>query len=400
MFHRTIACTALIITSLALTLTACKNPEIRETAAVPMTLINPDASAQTNALYRNLARVGQNHLLFGHQNTTAYGVSCRGDENRSDVKDIVGSYPAVFGWDLGDLERGDEKNLDSIRFDFVVDQIKNTYRRGGISTLSWHMLNPVSGGDSWDTSRAVGDVIPGGKSHQQLKDNLDAFIAFNQQPTFTDEQGQLQAIPIIFRPWHEHNGDWFWWGTKETREQDYIALWRFTVDYLINEHKQNNLIFAFSSDRGRNNLDEPESYLYGYPGDQYVDIIGLDNYWDLGHSGNKAPIAQRKADFIRSLELIANIAQKKHKIAALSEGGQETVPEDTFWTDMVLDSFASNKQTQSIAYFLVWRNANKARENTDHFYAPYSGHSSAKNFIKFYGSEFTLFEDQLPDMYH
>lgn len=47
--------------------------------------------------------------------------------------------------------------------------------------------------------------------------------------------GEGELIPVIFRPYHEHNGDWFWWGKGVNSEEDYIKLWQFTVEYLRDE---------------------------------------------------------------------------------------------------------------------------------------------------------------------
>ncbi|WP_082086969.1 glycoside hydrolase family 26 protein [Teredinibacter purpureus] len=366
------------------------------------TLVTKDATAQTVALYKNMAKLSATTLLFGHQNTTAYGVKWIGEPHRSDVRDVTGSYPAVFGWDIGHLESGDEANLDGMKFTFVTDEIKASYLRGAINTISWHMRDPITGGSSWTKNPSIADIIPGGKSHKKLKATLDTFVAFNETLKVKNTEGKLEYVPIIFRPWHEHNGDWFWWGKGENlnKEEDYIALWKFTVEYLRDTKGLNNLIFAFSPDRSRMDLDKlPASYLYGYPGDDYIDIIGLDNYWDLGHSYNPLPLTETRAHFIASAEAISDIAASKNKIAALSEGGQEKLGQDKFWTEMILESLLTNEKTKRISYFLVWRNANKAREKMDHFYAPYVGHKSADDFVKFYKHPFTVFENELPNVY-
>lgn len=366
-------------------------------------LVTPEATAETRALYRNMKELSASNLMFGHQNTSAYGVKWIGEKDRSDVKDVVGSYPAIMGWDIGHLERGDDQNLDGISFAFISSEIKRTFKRGGISTLSWHMRDLVTGGTSWDKNPTVAKLIPGGEHHDKLIAALDAFADFNETLKVPGDNGEDIYVPIIFRPWHEHNGDWFWWGKGENlaTEEDYIALWRFTVDYLRDVKGLRNLIYAFSPDRSRMDLNQlPDSYLYAYPGDNYVDLLGLDNYWDLGHPANNASLEERSQAFVRSLEAITDIAASKHKLAALTEGGQETVHQPAFWTNMILANITANEKTRRISYLLVWRNANKARENIDHFYAPYKGHASEADFKAFYDSPVTLFESDLPDLYH
>ena len=66
---------------------------------------------------------------------------------RSDIRDITGEYPAVYGFDLGRIELGWKVNLDSVPFDKTRQYIQEAYERGGIITLSWHLNNPLTGGN-------------------------------------------------------------------------------------------------------------------------------------------------------------------------------------------------------------------------------------------------------------
>tara|TARA_R110002124_G_scaffold287296_1_gene472360 strand:+ start:9286 stop:10461 length:1176 start_codon:yes stop_codon:yes gene_type:complete len=358
----------------------------------PLSLIDEQATSETKALYQNLKLLEGKHSMFGHQATLAYGYTWRDEPNRSDVKDVTGSFPALYGWDIADfLWIGkSEKELQedkerSIRF------AKEGFERGGVITFAWHMPNPVTEASFYDTTRAVHAIIPGGEKHEEYKTTLDSVASFFKE---------LAPMPVIFRPFHEHNGDWFWWGKGLASEEDYITLWQFTVDYLKDEKDIHNLIWAFSPDRSRTKIDTfKEDYFYGYPGDEYVDIIGLDNYWDVGHPANETPLEDRQKHFIRSLAMTAEIAQEKNKIAALTETGLEAIPDSVWWTQTMLKSLMSNEMTKRITYVQVWRNATKEVENRDHYYAPYPGQISAKDFQKFKESEFILFEDELPNMY-
>lgn len=378
---------------------ACSDPQIGSKAN-PSPLIDANTTPETRALYLNLKRLSPDHLLFGHQDALAYGVLWEGDEDRSDARDVTGSHPALYGWEIGNLELGADENLDKVNFARMRRWIQAAYQRGGVITISWHMNSPATGGNAWDTRPTVAEIIPGGGKHEQLKAYLDTFVAFNEQLALTDEQGKTHYIPIIFRPWHEHNGDWFWWGKGHASEADYIALWRFTVEYLRDENKAHNLIYAFSPDRSRTDINHfKRDYLYGYPGDDYVDIIGLDNYWDLGHPANETPAEQQKQDFARSLQAIVEITNEKGKIAALTEGGQDKLPNPSFWTDTILPAIKTNATTRQLAYMMVWRNANREREERDHFYVPYEGHEGAEDFLHFSRHALVLFENELPDMY-
>lgn len=354
-------------------------------------LSDPYASAETRALYIHLQNIKQNHLLFGQQDALAYGFKCDGKDAaaapRSDVNDVAGEHPALVGWDLGGLELNAENNLDGVNFLKIRKGIQQVYLQGGINTVSWHMRNPVSGGDHADKTPAVKDILPGGSKHELFKARLDALAVFNEKIKLGDTY-----IPIIFRPWHEHNGEWFWWGKGNASEQDYIALWRFTVNYLRNEKHIHNFIYASSPDRSRIDLNNFErDYMYAYPGDGYVDIMGLDNYWDLGHPANKAASAEQLANFSQSLAGVAVIANAHKKLAALTECGSEAIPNPKFWTEILLKGMTANDQTRQMVYVMLWRNATNGGHNGHHFYTPYPGHPSAADFVRFKQSEFVLF---------
>src|SRR5690606_21045765 len=106
------------------------------------------------------------------------GVSWKRVPGRSDVKEAAGAYPAVYGWEVGDLEHGAAQNLDAVRFDDMRRWVREGYGRGGAVTISWHMDNPASGGSSWDTTRAVHTILPGGEKHALYRAWLDRFAAF------------------------------------------------------------------------------------------------------------------------------------------------------------------------------------------------------------------------------
>ena len=146
----------------ALMLGACAS----SSRAVPpdVRVVDPAATRETKALFYNLRRMAAagDGILYGHQDDLAYGVTWKRESGRSDTRDAAGAYPAVYGWELGDLEHDSTANLDGVRFDDMKRWIREGYDRGGIVTLSWHMDNLASGGSSWDTTRAVPVLLPGG----------------------------------------------------------------------------------------------------------------------------------------------------------------------------------------------------------------------------------------------
>ena len=354
-------------------------------------LVDKLATNKTLALFNNLRSISASKVLFGHQETTAYGIGWvnEGGNNKSDVKKVCGDFPAIYGWDIGDIGQG--KNLDGVPFNQIKVLIKDAYDRGGVNTISFHQDNPVSGGHAWDTTRAVPHLLPGGPNHKDYTERLNLVAEFLKDLKADDGS----FIPVIFRPYHEHNGDWFWWGKGPSDEEDFIALWQFTVNYLKNKKNVHNLLYAFSPDRSRiKDAANPGEYLYGYPGDDYVDIIGVDNYFDVGSHWNKKPLKEQSVSFINSLEVVVKLAEQRGKIAALTETGLDKLHIDGWWSDVILAGINANETTRRIAYLSVWRNA-----NTEHFHAPYPGHKSVDDFIKFFSHPITVFESELPDMY-
>jgi mannan endo-1,4-beta-mannosidase len=336
------------------------------------------ATAETKALYKNLKELAKTKVLFGHQDDLAYGVQWWEEPGRSDVKETSGSYPAVYGWEIGNIE-GD-RNLDSVSFSKMKEWIREGYERGGVITISWHEHNPVSGGSAWDTSgRAVSHIIPGGSHHEIWKQKLDLLAEF--MLSLKGNDGEL--IPVVFRPYHELTGSWFWWGKALCTSEEFIQLWQFTVNYLTSVKNVHNLLYAFSTDY----FDSEQYYLDRYPGDNYVDVLGFDDYGTVRDQ-------ESAAKTINELHLITNIAERLDKIPAWTETGLSSIPLPDWWTETLLKRIKADSLTCQIAWVLVWRNA-----RLDHHYAPFTGHSSAADFKKFRDDECILFEDELPDLY-
>lgn len=353
------------------------------------------ATRKTRNLLTNLHVSAQSGFLFGHEDAQAYGVGWKTISNpqlsdQSDVKSITGSFPAIHGWDLG-RTLDQNKNIDSVQFDHMLAWVKAIYKRRGINTFSWHLDNLISGGDSWDRSKGVAQLLPGGSGHQKLLKHLNLLTDFLDQCRVNGTR-----IPIIFRPWHEHNGNWFWWGKGNLSEEEYIQLFRFTVDYLRTTRKAHNLLICFSPDRGAFKLNKKakQNYLYGYPGDAYVDILGLDNYVDVGKSSNPLSRKKQRAHFVESLQLITKIAQEKGKIAALTETGLEGVKKPDWFTEILLEPIKENSTSIQLAWVLLWRNA-----NTTHHYVAYPGHSSEADFLTFFKDNSVFFETDLNNPY-
>jgi mannan endo-1,4-beta-mannosidase len=92
--------------------------------------LDSKATAETRNLYTNLQRVAQQGIMFGHQDDLAYGSKWKYEPGRSDVRDVTGEYPAVFGWELGHLELDKAANLDSVPFDRIRSYNEQVYKMG------------------------------------------------------------------------------------------------------------------------------------------------------------------------------------------------------------------------------------------------------------------------------
>ncbi|OYY11422.1 MAG: hypothetical protein B7Y66_02640, partial [Sphingobacteriia bacterium 35-36-14] len=110
---------------------------------------NKKASSKTVKLFNNLFKALPEGILFGHQDDLAYGLGWEYIPGKSVVQDAVGEYPAMYGWELGDLELDAVFNLDSVPFNKMKEFIKEGYEKGGVITISWHANNPVTGKNAW-----------------------------------------------------------------------------------------------------------------------------------------------------------------------------------------------------------------------------------------------------------
>jgi len=298
-------------------------------------------------------------ILFGHQDDLAYGIDWSYIEGESDVKRVSGDYPALFGWELGGIEEGRPVNLDSVPFDAMRELVIWGYESGGINTFSWHPFSAVNGENSWNTETiVVNQILPGGSHHEQFMVHLDRLGNFFK--SLTSEYGEV--IPFIFRPWHEMDGSWFWWGSKSCTNEEFKELFRFTVEYLRKEKGLNEMLIAYSPDRNFTSIKE---YLTWYPGDDVVDIIGMDNYHDFKMPNGIETI-------IKKLHMLIDFSKKQNKLVAFTETGLENVTDSLWFTQQLGKVLDDPIIVKNISYVMVWRSDPKV-----HFYFPYPGHPAA-----------------------
>ena len=174
-----------------------------------------------------------------------------------------------------------------------------------------------------------------------------------------DEQGQ--PVPFIFRPWHENNGGWFWWGKGLCTAEEYKALWNCLQDRLLADGLT-NIVWSWSPNYGMKDDDFDT-----YPSDDRVDVIGLDAYQQ--RNGEAAFINTLGQDLTR----LCNYAKKANRLVALTECGYQNLPDPTWWTRVLKPQI----EKYPLCYFLVWRNADHHQ-----YFAPAPSTKDALDFRK------------------
>jgi mannan endo-1,4-beta-mannosidase len=339
-------------------------------------MTDPYSTDETRALFFNLKALCGRKILFGHQHTTSYGIGWKNEHLRCDVKDVTGSFPAVYGWDYasGDLEK---------EWQLVID----AHERGGVNTFSWHIKSCTGGTyKKVEGEASVRKVLPGGEHHEWFIAELDRIADF----TRSLKDAQDRPVPIIFRPWHEHTGDWFWWGTDSCSPEEFIALWRFTLEYLRDEKQIHQFIWGYSPSQC--GIAGAADYKTNrFPGYDMMDLLGIDCYT---RDNDRTDL-----DLLRDLCRILVILAREHgKIPALTEFGVARGFCNTrllnWYTGEFLSRLKNDEEAWKIAYALTWRNADK-----EHFWVPYPGHPQADDFRGFRKDPLIAFEDDLPDLY-
>ncbi len=333
-----------------------------------------ESESQTPAdalMARLTSLVEQGRIMYGHQDDLMYGHSWKLADDaveyvRSDVKDVAGAYPMVYGMDLGGIELGNTANLDNNWFTHMRASAVAHHERGGIITFSWHPRNPLTGGDAWDVSskEVVASILPEGEKHELFMSWLAK--AADYMEGFKTADGQ--QVPLIWRPWHEHTGSWFWWGQDLCTTEQYKALWQMTYDYMVDERGLTNLVWSYSPGAGGLN---PELFAERYPGDEIVDMVGFDCY-QYGDN------ASYMSDMKNALDVTTAFADEHGKLMAVTETGYEGVKDAKWWTEVLYPVL----RDYPVSYVLCWRNACDAHMQ-HHYYAPWPGQESADDFKAF-----------------
>ncbi len=265
--------------------------------------VTRNASPEAQNLLRYLYEIDDKHTLAGQHNYN-HEMNAYSDK----AQEIGGRYPAIWGTDFiwsGEQDPGQK----------IVDEAIQKFKSGVIVTLMWHAGKPtdnppfrwsesIQGKLSEEEWKAL--TTPGTPLHARWRDQADIIASYLKQ--LRDAH-----VPVLWRPYHEMNGVWFWWGNKKG-EEGYAKLWQLLFDRFVNFHKLNNLIWVWNANAPRDiPMDEAFAYPEFYPGAEYVDVLATDvynfdyeqkDYEDLLALADGKPIALGEVGELPKMEIL------------------------------------------------------------------------------------------------
>jgi mannan endo-1,4-beta-mannosidase len=278
----------------------------------PFNPVNPNADAKTASLLSYLYQINGKFILSGQH----------GGGNRfiDSVRAIAGKRPALWGSDFiwhGSKDEGQK----------VVDEAIEKNREGYLVTLMWHQGRPTDN-PPYGWKESIQGKLTDEQWQQLITPNTELnkkWLAQIDVVASYLKQLQQAGVPVLWRPYHEMNGVWFWWGNRPGKN-GVIRLWKMMYNRYVNYHHLNNLLWVWGANGPRDiPLDEAYAYRDFYPGAKYVDVLGADVY----HSDYE------QKDYNELLKLA------RGKIIALTEVGE-------------LPKSEILKAQPKWAWFLVW----------------------------------------------
>lgn len=236
--------------------------------------VNPDASPEVVELLEYLHSISGKKTLTGQHNPPI-----RGTRRLSVVHRLTGKYPAMVGYDFGFSYPG---YWDGINYrQQIVDEAIRRHEQGFINTIMWHAVVPTAdepvafkpyilteNSDHHLTDKEWKELtIEGTSLNQRWKSQVDVIAFFLKQLRYA-------KVPVLWRPYHEMNGSWFWWCDRPGGE-GYVKLYRMLYDRFVNFHKLNNLVWVWNANELKPGVPNYKDY---YPGDDVVDILATDVY--------------------------------------------------------------------------------------------------------------------------
>lgn len=227
--------------------------------------VRTDASPEARKLLEDLYKMSGNGIISGQFNYIE-----EPDYWTEEVHRITDKYPALWG---GDFSYYFGIDLDNARSN-LVKTAKEQWHKGSIISLCFHQQKPSDPYDAgwgsvqgWYSEEEMNQLVtPGTELYNQWLEDIDDIAEYLKEL-------RDAGIPVLWRPYHEMNGGWFWWGG---RPDQFIQLWRNMYDRYMNYHGLNNLIWVWCP-----NANDPqwtEDFSLFYPGDEFVDVLAQDIY--------------------------------------------------------------------------------------------------------------------------
>ena len=223
---------------------------------------NPNANAKARAIlqyFHELSARKEKRVLSGQFTDFGNGAKL---QLMNQIHDLTGHWPALIGVDYADFGRG------SLTFKVPNQACIDYWRQGGLVTVSAHLYNPANpkGGGLRDKGVDLAALLaPGTDTHTRWLQELDLMAAGLQEL-------KDAGVVVLWRPFHEMNGGWFWWGAKDP--DAFIQVWRHMFDYFTKTKGLDHLLWVYGPNHGQNTAKY-------YAGDRYVDLVGLDAYTDF-----------------------------------------------------------------------------------------------------------------------
>ena len=232
--------------------------------------VNPQASVEARKLLEFLYSISGKKTLSGQHNYPGFQSSYS-----QRVQEITGKTPAIWGQDFGFTNAG--KDNIHVRAANMGEAIRR-HREGNLITLMWHAVRPTDDEpNGWKESvqNKLTDaqwkelITPGTPLHQRWLGQLDEVAGHLAR--LRDEK-----VPVLWRPYHEMNGNWFWWGFRPG-PQGTQALYRLMFEVFTKKYRLDNLLWVWNANKV-NDEGNAGPYQDYYPGHDCVDILATDIY--------------------------------------------------------------------------------------------------------------------------
>lgn len=216
-------------------------------------LSNPNADETTQSVYEYITGLTGNGVMSAQQESTWMGSV---DYEMDYIFEATSKYPAIRG-------------LDYMNDDFtgVNERALKWWNEGGLVTICWHTGYDFNG--EWNEALKT-EVKDWDEVLTEGTDEYDAFVTGMDKAAQALLELQEEGVTVLWRPFHEFDGAWFWWGKGGS--ENFIKLWQLMYDRYTNYWGLNNLIWVLGYSGNGSNYDK------WYPGDEFVDIIGADSY--------------------------------------------------------------------------------------------------------------------------